>query len=284
VSEVLIGIMTPVAIEVTFAVQRELQARLDEVDRLRQQQVARARYEAELAQRRYMRVDPDNRLVADTLEADWNRKLRAVQEAQQEYAQQHQHDRVTIDAELRTRLPTLATEFPRLWRDPETPGRERKRLLRLLVEDVTLVKREQFHIHIRFPGGATKTLELPLPRRATVTQPAVVAGVDRLLDEHSYEAIADILNARGFVSGYGKPFRGRMIARLTIEYRLKSRFDRLRARGMLTLDEMADRLGISTRHVKIWRAAGLLRAHLCNDKTNIFTKIRVPIPHGRQEA
>jgi hypothetical protein len=90
--------------------------------------------------------------------------------------------------------------------------------------------------------------------------------VDGLLDEYSYEAIADILNARGFVSGYGKPFRGRMIARLTIEYGLKSRFDRLRARGMLTLDEMADRLGISTRHVKIWRATGLLRAHLCNDK------------------
>lgn len=254
--------MTSVAIDVTLAVQQELQARLDEVDRLRQQQVERARYEAELAQRRYMPVDPDNRLVADTLEADWNRKLRALlQEAQQEYERQRDHDRAAIDEELRARLQTLATEFPRLWRDPETPDRECKRLLRLLVEDVTLVKREQFHIHIRFPGGATKTLELPLPRRATVTQPAVVAEVDRLLDEHSYEAIAGILNARGLMSGYGKPFRGRMIARLTIEYRLKSRFDRLRERGMLTLDEMADRLGISTRHVKIWRAAGLLRAH-----------------------
>jgi hypothetical protein len=126
VSEVLVGIMTPVAIEVTLAVQQELQARLDEVDRLRKQQVERARYEAELAQRRYMRVDPDNRLVADTLEADWNRNLRSVQEAQQEYEQQRQHDRVTIDEELRARLHTLSTEFPRLWRDPETPDRERK--------------------------------------------------------------------------------------------------------------------------------------------------------------
>jgi len=188
--------------------------------------------------------------------AEWNRKLRALQQAQQEYEPQPDHDRVAIDEQLRTRLHTLATESPRLWGDPDTPDRERKRLLRLLVEDVTLVKREQFHIHIRFPGGATKTLELPLPRRATVTQRAVVAEVDGLLDEYSYEAIADILNARGFVSGYGKPFRGRMIARLTIEYGLESRFDRLRARGMLTLDEMADRLGISTRHVKIWRAAG----------------------------
>jgi len=278
VSEVLVGLMTPVTIEMTLAVQQELQARLEEVDRLRKQQVERARYEAELAQRRYMRVDPDNRLVADTLEGEWNRKLRALQQAQQEYEQQRDHDRVAIDEQLRTRLHTLATEFPRLWGDPDTPDRERKRLLRLLVEDVTLVKREQFHIHIRFPGGATKTLELPLPCRATVTQRTVLAEVDGLLDEYSYEAIADILNARGFVSGYGKPFRGRMIARLTIEYGLKSRFDRLRARGMLTLDEMADRLGISTRHVKIWRAAGLLRGHLCNDKNEYLYEDPGPDP------
>ena len=278
VSEVLVGIMTPVAIEVTLAVQQELQTRLDEVDRLRKQQVERARYEAELAQRRYMRVDPDNRLVADTLEADWNRKLRAVQEAQQEYDQQRQQDQVTIDEELRVRLHTFTTEFPRLWRDPDTPDRERKRLLRLLVEDVTLVKREQLSIHIRFPGGATKTLELPLPRRATVTQRAVVTEVDRLLDEHSYESIAGILNSRGFISGYGKPFRGRMMARLMIEYRLKSRFDRLRERGMLTLDEVAERLGISTRHVKIWRTAGLLRGHLCNDKNEYLYEDPGPNP------
>ena len=71
VGELLLEIVTPVAIEVTLAVQQELQARLDEVERLRKEQVERARYEAELAQRRYMRVDPDNRLVADTLEADW---------------------------------------------------------------------------------------------------------------------------------------------------------------------------------------------------------------------
>jgi hypothetical protein len=94
-------------------VLQELQARLDEAERSRQEQVERARHEAELAQRRYMRVDPDNRLVADTLEADWNRKLRTLQEAQQEYEQQRQKDCVAIDEELRSRLHTLATDFPR---------------------------------------------------------------------------------------------------------------------------------------------------------------------------
>jgi hypothetical protein len=264
--ELLLEIVTPVAVEVTLAVQQELQARWDEVERLRQEQVERARYEAELAQRRYMRVNPDNRLVADTLEADWNRKLRAFQEAQQEYQQQRQKDGMAIDEELRIRLHTLATDFPRLWRDPNTPDRERKRLAHLLLEDVTLIKREQLLIHIRFPGGATRTLELPRPRRATATQQPVVAEVDRLLDDHPHEAIANILNSRGLVSGYGKPFTGRMIGHMRIKYGLKSRFERLRTKGLLTLDEMAQRLGIGTEQLKTWRIVGLVRAHLCNDK------------------
>jgi len=87
VGQLLLEIITPVAIEVSLAVQQELQTRLEEVDRLRKQQVERARYEADLAQRRYMRVNPDHRLVADTLEADWNHKLRAFEEAQKEYEQ-----------------------------------------------------------------------------------------------------------------------------------------------------------------------------------------------------
>src|SRR6516165_523205 len=185
VGQLLLEIITPMAIEVSLAVQQELQARLEQVERLRKEQVERARYEAELAQRRFMRVDPDNRLVADTLEVDWNRKLRHLQEAQQEFEQQRQKDRVAIDEELRTRLHTLATDFPHLWHDPHTPDRERKRLVRLLVEDVTLIKRDQLHILVRFPGGAIKTIQLPFPRRITVTPQAVISEVDRLLDQHS---------------------------------------------------------------------------------------------------
>jgi hypothetical protein len=89
--------MSPVALEVALAVQEELQSRLEEADQLRQTQVERARYEAELAQRRYLRVDPDNRLVADTLEADWNHKLSALDEAQQEYERKREADRVVLE-------------------------------------------------------------------------------------------------------------------------------------------------------------------------------------------
>jgi DNA invertase Pin-like site-specific DNA recombinase len=278
VSDLLLDIMTPVAIDMTLAVQQELQARLDEVDRLRHEQVERAQYEAELAQRRYLRVDPDNRLVADTLEADWNRKLRALHEAQHLCEQERQNDRLVIDDELRTRLNLLATDFPRVWRDPATPDRERKRLARLLLEDVTLIKRDQLLIHLRFPGGATRTLERPRPQRVTVTPQSIISEIDHLLDDHSYDAVASDLNARGFASGYGNAFTGRMIGRLTMNYRLKSRFTRLREQGMLTLDEIAQRLGICTAQVKIWRAVGLLRAHRWNDKNEYLYEDPGPNP------
>ncbi len=115
--ELLLEIVTPVAIEATLAVQQEWQSRLDEVERLRKEQVECARYEAG---HRFMRVDPDNRLLADTLEADWNRKLRALQDAQQEYVRQRQKDSMAIDEDVRRPTAYFVHGFSRLWRDPNT--------------------------------------------------------------------------------------------------------------------------------------------------------------------
>jgi DNA invertase Pin-like site-specific DNA recombinase len=92
VSHLLLELVNPVTLDVALAVQQELHVRMEEADHLRKQQVERARYEAELAPRRYLRVDPDNRLVADSLEADWNDKLRGLADAQQEYERRREQD------------------------------------------------------------------------------------------------------------------------------------------------------------------------------------------------
>ena len=97
VGQLLVESVAPLALEVTLSVQQELQTRVEEVDKLRKKQVERARYEADLAQRRYLHVDPANRLVADSLEADWNEKLRALTEAQEQYEQQRRQDRASVD-------------------------------------------------------------------------------------------------------------------------------------------------------------------------------------------
>ena len=269
VGQLLVESLTPLALEVTLAVQQELQARVDEVDQLRKKQVERARYAADLAQRRYLHVDPANRLVADSLEADWNEKLRLLTEAQERYEQQRQHDRAVIDEQQRARIAALASDFPRLWQDPRTPDRERKRMVRLLLEDVTLIRQDQITVHVRFKGGATQTLTLPRPLTAwelKMTPAQVVAEIDQLMDDRTDKEIVEILNGRGTLSGEGKPFTSRIIARLRRDYQLKPRYDRLREKGFLTLEEISERLNVPPLRVRIWRSHGLLKAYPANDK------------------
>jgi len=288
IGDVLVEALSPLTLDVALMVQQELQSRLEEADRLRQKQVERARYEADLAQRRYMKVDPDHRLVADTLEADWNHKLRALTEAQHEYERRREHDRKVLNEEQRAAILSLATDFPRLWRDPNTPDRERKRMIRLLLEDVTLIRDADITVQIRFRGGAARTLRLPLPLNAwqqRTTNSEIVAKVDRLLNDLTYSEIACSLNERGLRSGDGLPFCARSIARIQRCYRLRSRYDRLRAKGLLTLREMAKALGIPTDQVKIWRRHGLLRGYAFNDKNEcLFEHPRDNPPRKAQAA
>ena len=236
---------------------------------MRGSRVEQARYEADLARRRFMHVDPANRLVADSLEADWNEKLRALSESQTEYERQRETDDLAIDNEKRERIAALARDFPRLWQDPHTPDRERKRIVRLLLEDVTLIKRDQITVHVRFKGGATETLTLPPVLNGwqlRQTPAAVVAEIDRLLNSHTEDQIAVILNESGIVSGSNKPFNARMIAKIRNQYYLKPRYDRLREAGLLTVEEMATLLGTSVATVKQWGAHGLLRRHPYTEK------------------
>jgi hypothetical protein len=260
--------VTPVTLEVALAVQQELQSRLEEADRLRQQQVERSRYEAELARRRYLRVDPDNRLVADSLEADWNAKLKMLAEAQELCERQREQDRKLVTDQQRAAILSLANSFPQLWRDPATPDRERKRMVRLLLEDVTLMREDRITMHLRFKGGAHRTIQLPLPLRSweqRQTNKEAVAEIDRLLDLKTYPDIAAELNQRGMNSGEGKPFTARIVAGIQRRYALKSRYDRLRAAGFLTLEEIAQVLDLSTTRVKIWLRHGLLCGHAYNN-------------------
>ena len=158
-----------------------------------------------------------------------------------------------------------------MWRDPNTADRERKRLVRLLLEDVTLVRGPEITLHIRFKGGATRTVSLPVPLNAwqqRVTSPDVVREIDRLLECNTYPQIAAILNDRGLRSGEGKAFSVRIVARIRKRYGLTPRYDRLRKAGMLTVQEMAAQLSVTPQCVKIWNRHGVIRGHAYNDKND----------------
>lgn len=263
--------MTPAAVEMALEIRREIEGRHEEADRLRNRAVERAQIEAGLAQRRFMMVDPSNRLVADTLEREWNEALRAVVKAQEEREHGKQQDGLVLDETIRQRLITMTTDFKTVWADPHTQNRERKRLLAHVIEDATLIKRPEegtTTIHVRFTGGKTETLTVQNPKSSAQqvkTPPQVIALVDRLLDAHTYPEIAERLDAHGFRPG-GVIRLGRAEARFTAlrvsyivnTYGLRSRFDRLRDRGLLTKKEAATRLKIHEHTLVSWAQHGIV--------------------------
>lgn len=283
IGELIATEMTPAAVELALEIRKEIEARHDEADRLRLRAVERAQFEVELAQRRFMLVDPNNRLVADTLEREWNDKLRAVAKAQEERERERQKDRVAVDEAIRDRLVAMTTDFKTLWHDPSLPNRERKRLLAYIIEDVTLVKlpaEGTTRIHVRFKGGKTETLTTQNPKSSAQqvkTSPKVIELVDTLLDNHIYPEIADILNDRGIRPG-GSARRAQADARFTAlrvaylanEYGLRSRYDRLRDRGLLTREAAAARLGICESTLIRWVEHGLVTRHAYNAHAYLY--------------
>lgn len=275
--------MTPTAVELALEVQREVEARREEVDLLRRQAIERAQIDSDLAKRRFLQVDPVNRLVAATLEADWNDKLRVLAEAREDRERYIEKERVTFDQVVRERLLTMTSDFQQLWADPATPNRERKRLLSFLVEDVTLVKLPDegiTNIHVRFKGDRSETLTATNPKSSAqqVKTPAeTVALVDELLDDYTYAEIAEILNERGLRPG-GSARAGRENDRYsakTVAYLVRTRgmvrrYDRLRERGMLTKTELADRLGIHPHTLVRWAEHGILTRHAYNDHSWLY--------------
>jgi DNA invertase Pin-like site-specific DNA recombinase len=255
VAALLIEMMTPMTLAVSLEVQRELEARAAETDAARRQHVDRMRYEAELAH-------PDNRLVADTLEAEWNDKLRLHADAVEDYERHRKQQAQAFSAETRRRILDLAEQLPRIWQDPRIDSRERKRIVRLLIDDVTLIKSHTITIHVRLSGGATRTLvlERPLPiAEIRKFKPELVAEIDRLLDHHCDREIAEILNQNGWRTWEAKPFNLKKVAWIRCAYKLSSRHDRLRRRGMLTTHEVAAKFGVSETAVHEWGRQGLIK-------------------------
>ena len=261
--------ITPLTLDVALQVQKELENRFNEADKLRKQQVERAEYEANLARRRFMQVDPDNRLVADTLEAEWDEKLRHLQAANDYYEKHRRRESERLKKAQQEEVLKLAKDFPRLWKNPKTPVREKKRMIRFLIEDVTMIRGEDITLHVRFKGGATKTLKLPLPLQGwqyNLTDQKIVKIVDELLSDHTYSEIATILNKRGYKSGQGHRIDRQTVVGITHKYKLKTRYARLRATGKLTVNEVAKLLGVTVGTVRRRAKKGNIKMYPYNDR------------------
>ncbi len=213
IADLLLAQVTPFTIDTALEVYEELHTQIEAAQHLREQQVERARYAAEQAQRRFLRVDPENRLVASVLEAEWNARLQEytqVQEQAQKQQEKEQHRLSTLEQQA---IANLVEDFPRVWQDERTLDRDRKRMVRLLLEDVTLRKDEMITAQVRFKGGATQTITLPISQGRRSAQ-EVLTLIDQLLDDYTDAEVAEQLNQRGWRTYEGKLFHATRILSL----------------------------------------------------------------------
>jgi DNA invertase Pin-like site-specific DNA recombinase len=285
VTELVLKAVNPASLDVALEVFEELRARQAEVDRLRRAQVERAREEAELAQRQYLLARPENRLVVDNLERQWNEKLTSLSQAEEEYSRMSKSQPSALTDEDRDRVHALASDLPRVWNDPRTPARDRKRMLRLLIEDVTLVKNQKIHIHIRWKAGATTSMERPLPLSAPdlVRTPADIVELIRVLATEQTDAqIARTLNARWLRTGRKHSFTRLIVRHIRNAYDIPSYVQHLRSNGWLTVPEVAAQMGVHSSTAKRFAVEGVLRAVRADDTGRVlFEPVVGPLPQAQ---
>ena len=254
VSDIVKERLTPEAIRASAEVQKEVDRRKGEQNRYFQLQVEKARYEADLARRRFMGVDPDNRLVALELESAWNQRLSQLQEAENKYEEELKKNAIPPENEMEEQVESLVERFDRVWDSVSVKWEDKKRIIRYLIEDVTLTKHEETTlVQIRFKGGSTTEKEVPnvLPNyRLWTTPDEVLLFLKEHGTDYTYGELAERLNALGYRRGKGKDFDGKGVAYVMREYKLPTKKDKYMCMGYVTTKKMAETMGIDPSNLR----------------------------------
>ena len=255
VRERLLQALAPHEIALALAAADEVQARRERSNRALQLRVERARYDAIRAERAFHACDPENRLVARSLESRWEEKLRELKDAEAELAEHT----APAPEPSREQIEALARDLPALWAARTTSDKDRKRLLRAMIADVTITQPDgdQLQVGIRWRSGAAEQHTIPRPRRKTVPQ-ATLELITRLAEKHSNPEIAAQLQAAGVLTPHGRPFDEANVSSVRVRYKIPS--GPTRREGELTPAEVAQRLGVSRPAVYYWIHHGQLQA------------------------
>jgi excisionase family DNA binding protein len=261
VAGVLLDALTPGQVALALAAADEVAGRHQRISRAAELAVERARYEADRAERAFSQVEPENRLVARSLEARWEARLADLAEAGQ--ALQDARDALP-PLPGRAELEKLAADLPALWHDPATSHKDRKRLLRTLIADVTVLPepdQAKVRIGIRWHTGATDELRLARAIHTGTARrsPSPAVEMIRQLGPVTPAAkLARQLNAAGIVTGNSRPFDAKAVQWIRHAYHIPAPAPY--HDGEISVAEAARRLGCSTGVIYYWIQAGQLDA------------------------
>jgi len=258
--------VTPAAVQATLLTVQQLQANHNAALAQWRLEVERTRYEAERAERRYRTVEPENRLVARGLESEWEARLRDLAGAEAELRRREQQRPSSLEPEQLERIQALGADIRQVWNATTTTDRDRKELLRTLLEEVILnLKRAEGHAHLtlRWRGGAITLLNVPVPRFRPMgprTDEDTISLLRRLAALYPDEVIAGIFNRQGRKTATGERFTANQIGSLR-RYRNIPRFQPPAEppQGELaTIRKAAQILGLNTSTIHRWLADGFI--------------------------
>ena len=272
VTQVFLEAMQPAQLEISMAAFKQIERRAQQIDQQWQLRLERAHYDANLARRQFCSVDPENRLVARTLERDWNEKLAEIELLEREYAALPKLTAYLVSPEARQRILALAQDLPTVWQAHTTSPVERKQLLRFLVKDVTLTRQKTtIRASIRWQTETVTSREVPRRKKscdARRTNPAVVDRVRILAANHTDEQIAPLLNQEGYVPGLGGSFTANKVYWIRYAYCIPSGCPQApgacpegqRGDGRYSARAAAERLNVDVSTIADWCEAGVLDA------------------------
>jgi len=270
VTQLFLEAMQPAQLEISIAAFEQIELQTKQIDQQWQFRLERARYEADLARRRFHAIDPENRLVARTLEHDWNEKLAEIEKLEHEYLALPKLTAHLVSPEERQRILALAQDLPAIWQASTTSHAQQKQLLRFLIKDVTLTAlKSSIDLQVRWQTGAITPR--PVARRPKSydvrrTSPTVVERVRSLAADCSDEQIAATLNQEGLVPGLGGTFTARKVQWIRFAHQINTACPSApgvcptgqRGDGRYSARAAAELLNVNVSTIATWCDTGVL--------------------------
>lgn len=255
ISQRVLRAITPAQIEIAIQAFEELEERNQSLEKQWGMKIKRAEYETQLAQRRYEEVDPSNRLVAATLEKDWNHAMLFQQEVQSQYADHQKQNILVTTKDQKENLLILAKDFSCLWNAPSTSSKDRKRMLRLLIKDITIEKNKtekKVILHIYWQGGALESLEVPIPLPSYDRwrhSDEIVNRVRGLALTLTDREIVEKFNQEGLKTNKGNYFTLHSIDWIRFKHKIPAPSPRP---DELSINQVAEKFNVSHYVVRYW--------------------------------
>jgi len=233
----------------------------------------KAEYQARRAERRYMAVDPDNRVVARTLEGAWEASLQELEAVRHQYEAARRQRRVVLTSEDRARVRDLARDLPSVWHAPTTKPADRKAMLRIVIEAITIrpvdVPERQTRIQVQWSSGAVDELLAPRIRVRRVSTKCIERIRELVALGMRDGTIAQRLNEENFTTGHDRRWTASAVKRMRIEHTSTRRAPKSDARqplpdrhpdGRYSVRGAMKRFGVSSDKVRRWIKRGLVEA------------------------